>query len=510
MSDRTRHRPTRLAAAAALVLAVTLAGCATGLPTAGRETGAGAAATQAAVATARSQVPIPTGWQAPHQATAVPHGGNPQRLARWWIQLGDPLLVALIEDAQAASPNLSAARSRVEQARAARVAADASLLPRLDAQASVARGRQTLGGPVGWLAQAGPQASWEWDWMGGNRAASDAALARTEAASAQWHDARVSVAAETASTVLALRACEAQREQARLDAASREETSRLTALSERAGLQAPSNAALARASAAQGRAILTSQASACDSLVKALVALTARDEPALRLALAAGTAQLWSAQPSADALLAPLPADTLMQRPDLRAAALEWQAASADLRQADAARYPRISLAGSFSAQSVRTGGVSATGNTWSIGPVSITLPWFDGGLRDSQRASAAARLSDAEQQLRGRVRQAVREVEDALLQLASTAARSNDAAIAAAGFEASFKAAEARQRGGLASLFELEDARRSAVAANSALIDLQRDRHAAWIALYRAVGGDWPLESVATAAPRPDAPRTP
>ncbi len=89
-----------------------------------------------------------------------------------------------------------------------------------------------------------------------------------------------------------------------------------------------------------------------------------------------------------------------------------------------------------------------------------------------------------------------MREVEDALVQLQSTSARSLDARTAADGFAASFTATEARYRGGLASLFELEDARRSAVQAQSTLIELQRERVAAWIALYRALGGGWTADT--------------
>ena len=59
-------------------------------------------------------------------------------------------------------------------------------------------------------------------------------------------------------------------------------------------------------------------------------------------------------------------------------------------------------------------------------------------------------------------------------------------------GYEASYRAADARYRGGLSSLFELEDARRTAAAAQRELIDLQRERVAAWISLYRAMGGGW------------------
>jgi len=98
-----------------------------------------------------------------------------------------------------------------------------------------------------------------------------------------------------------------------------------------------------------------------------------------------------------------------------------------------------------------------------------------------------------------------VREVEEALLALRSTADRSGDAQTAAEGFDASFRATEARYRSGLASLFELEDARRSALQAQVALIDLQRDRSTAWITLYRALGGGWSdTEATPIAAAQP------
>ena len=90
-------------------------------------------------------------------------------------------------------------------------------------------------------------------------------------------------------------------------------------------------------------------------------------------------------------------------------------------------------------------------------------------------------------------------DIEEALIALQSTASQQQDAAVASEGFESSFRATEARFKGGLATVFELEDARRSAVAANSALIDLQRERVVAWISLYRALGGGW---SAADAAP--------
>ena len=104
-------------------------------------------------------------------------------------------------------------------------------------------------------------------------------MARLQGAQAGWHDARVAVAAETAATYNALRSCEALVVQTEADAASRAETARVTELAAKAGLYAPASAALARASAAQGRSLLAGQQAQCEQLLKSLVALTALDEP---------------------------------------------------------------------------------------------------------------------------------------------------------------------------------------------------------------------------------------
>jgi NodT family efflux transporter outer membrane factor (OMF) lipoprotein len=439
----------------------------------------------------------PTQWQAP-----LPHDGRTADLKRWWEQFDDPLLAQLVAEAQEVSPTLASAASRIEQARAARVAAGAALLPQVDGTASVVRGRQDFVSPLGSMASAGVQAGWELDLFGARRAARDAAQARLAGAEAGWHEARVSVAAEVASAYVGLRACEAQVITTETDARSRAETARLTELAAKAGFQSPATEALSRASAAQARAQLAAQRAQCDVAVKALVALTGQAEPALRTRLAGATSKLpQPAQIAVDAV----PAQVLNQRPDLHAAARDVVAASADVSSAQAQRLPRITLAGSISAARFEAAGVSGDGTLWQVGPLAVSLPLFDGGTRRAGVDAAKARHEEAAAIYRARLRGAVREVEEALVQLQSTASRAEDARIAVEGYEASYRAADARFRGGVASLFELEDARRTAATAQSQYIELQREGVAAWIALYRALGGGWtptdavPRQAVAT-----------
>jgi outer membrane protein, multidrug efflux system len=482
----TRYAPiprqTTLVAAAALSL---LAACATpGSP-------APAPATPTLLAADAWQAPLP----------ALPHGGSTPELARWWQQFDDPLLPELVAAAQAASPSLAAARARIERARATAVAAGAQGLPRLDGVAAASQGRPQPGVPTVTSASLGLQASWEIDLFGGVAAGQQAARERLRGAQAGWHDARVSLAADVAAAYTNLRACEAQLAQSRLDAQSRTETARLTDLSAKSGFTAPADAALVRAGAAQARSQALAQQAQCDGLVKGLVELTDRPEPTLRQQLASAQARV----PTAPAIApAALPAALLSQRPDLAAAAAAVQAAAADISQSRADELPRVAIAGSLAQASVRSQGSTTNGSTWSLGPLQVSFPLFDAGSRRANTEAARAAYDEAVAAYQGAARRAWREVETALVDLDATAQRERDVRAAAGDFEASLRATEARARGGLASQLDLEAARRNAVQAQSTLIELQRERATAWIALYRGLGGGWTADMpVATTASR-------
>jgi len=458
----------RLASCAAIGLPLVFSGCASTAPTWAPDV----------------DTQVATQWHAP-----LPHGGRVDALKQWWSQFDDPLMPRLIDTAQRASPTQALAAANMADARAARVASGAALLPSLDISASGARGRTELAAPTGKAVSANLQAAWELDLFGANRAGLDAAEARLASSQAGWHFARVSVAAEVARNYVELRACEAQVQQDRIDAISRAQTFRLTDVAAAAGIRSPATVALARASAAQGDAALAERQAQCALLVKALVALTAQDEPALRRDLVENTARL---PRPAEFGVDTVPAEVLAQRPDIHAAARDVVAASAASAQANAQRWPRITLAGSISATRVSSLGVSSDGTVWSVGPIAITFPLFDGGTRRANAQAAQVRFDAAKVVYAARLRTAIQEVEGALVTLDSTARRSESASVAADGFARSYQATAASYDAGAASLFDLEDARRSLVSTQTALIDLRRERLLAWIALYRAMGGGW------------------
>ena len=423
-------------------------------------------------------------WQAP-----LPHQGQVQSLNHWWQRQGNPLLVELIEAAQAQSPSLAQAMTRLAQARANQTAANAVLLPQANASAGISRGVNQPNTPVSTTANVGLQASWELDLVGANKAVNDAALANVQGSQALWHSARVSVAAEVAQTYYRLATCQQLLGVAQADAASRSETARLSDISANAGFTATGTSALARASAAEARSRVTRQQESCDLSTKALVALAGVDEAHLRQKLALALVQPAQAAPFS---IASVPAQTLAQRPDVFAAEREVAVASAQVGSAKAQRYPRLTLNGSVGAVRVSSGSATSNVSTWSFGPLALSVPLFDGGQRVANISLAETQYVQAVTTYRAQVRQAVREVEDALITLQSTETRQANAEVSREGYAQSLSATQVRYDQGLASLVELEDARRVSLAAQSGLLNVALERHLAWVALYRAVGGGW------------------
>ena len=436
----------------------------------------------------------PPQWHAP-----LPHQGTVGSLTQWWQRQGDPLLVELIAAAQAVSPTVAQALARVEAARAQQAAAHSALVPNVSAQVAGSRGVSQPGLALTTIQQAGLQAQWEIDLVGANRAVSRAAQANVEGSQAQWHDARVSVAAEVANLYYSLSTCTRQLALAQRDAASRQETARLTEINARAGFLAPSVGAMARASAADGNSRVTQQSALCELDTKALVALTAIAEPILKEKLAQAIVKPELAAPVS---VASVPAQAISQRPDVFAAERDVMVASAQVGAARAQRLPRLSLSGSIAGTRLRSDGDTQNGTTWSFGPLALNLPIFDGGQRVAAVKSSEANYQAVVLGYQGKVRQAVREVEEALVTLHSSETRSEDAKVSTQGYAQSLAATQSRFGQGLASLVEMEDARRNALASESAQLSLDLERNRAWVALYRAVGGGFePQAADATAA---------
>jgi len=432
--------------------------------------------------------PVAAQWQA-----ALPHQGNTRTLQQWWQAQADPSLLRLQDAAQSTSPNLSLALAAIAQARASSASARATLLPQVGAAVSLSRGESQPDMGVTSTAAASLQASWEIDLVGANQLVNDGAQAQLQSSQAQWHDARVALAAEVAHAYFGARACQALAENARTVSQSYDETARLTGQLLAAGMVPAANLALARSAAADARSRWLEQSAQCDLGIKALVALSALPEAQVRALVRTG-----SAMQDAPALaLGSLPAQTIAQRPDVFAAERDVFKAAALVAGAQAQRWPRLTINGSIGPAQFGIAGVDKNLTTWSLGPVSLMIPIFDAGQRQANIEAAQAYFESKVVLYQARVRGAVREVEEALVQLQLNADRSEQVQRSYNNAKQVLDAVLARQRQGMATGLELQEARRGLLAADAQRTGLQWESRRAWVALYRAAGGGWDSTSV-------------
>ena len=404
----------------------------------------------------RPDLQEPASWQAPKT-------GKLTDLTCWWATFHDASLDSFLEATQKYNPTLAKAAAAIDKARANRESVDAGFLPQVNASGAAGwSGSQKNGTGTSWTTKGGLDSSWEIDLFGKNRRSAESAGALAQAREADWHDARVSLAAEVAGTYIDYRVCR-QKEKYYLDQAdSQAKTSYLTQLSATAGFTAPADARLAEAAAASTRSTAMAQKTECEVLVKSLVALTGMDEPWVRRQLGQETMSL----PQPESLsVSSVPADLVRQRPDIVSAERTLASTSAQIGVAEAGRYPSLSLSGSIS---LSASSAAPTTVPWSFGPA-LSLPLFTGGKTEANIRSARADYDSALAEYKQVVRTAVKEVEQSLVRLDSMAQREQEAGKSAGGYRAYLVATEQNWRIGGASMLDLETARRSTISAAAA-----------------------------------------
>lgn len=445
---------------------------------------------------------LPNAWQAP-----LPHQGEITKLNEFWHQFDDALLLELINASQQVSNNVATAKTRIAEARSTRISTLGNARPDLSASVSTSRSVQQPAGAFGGQAggqqggfaigafnntQVGLQSHWELDIFGANSILVNSAIASENAAVSNWHDARVAVAAELATSYFNLRACQQQVLLNQQDIKSREESARLTAISVKAGFLGSASQSLAEASLSDIKQQQAAQIARCDLTIKELVALTGLDENTLREKLNKQSFDMKANASKNLYLIDSIPAKVITQRPDIINAEADLIASAANLQSNKAMLLPRVSIDGSIGWMWQSGSGFRTDGKVWSLGPLSITIPIYNSGGQQAKIKSAEVKYEASAVNYREKIRTAVKEVESALVNLHSDALRENDLTQALQGYQASFKATEAKVKAGFANLIELEESRRLKLQTEAALINLEQDRINAWISLYRAAGGDW------------------
>ncbi|APX65771.1 efflux transporter outer membrane subunit [Sphingomonas sp. gentR] len=443
---------------------------------------------------------LPARWQGSVQASAPPNQD-------WWRGFGDPVLDRLEAQALAANLDLHIAEERLVAARIARDARHADSLPQVGGQLGYSRNRIGTAGLAGVLApllgqspeaadaaipkayafdlyQSDISMSWAIDLWGKNRRETEAATAGIAQAEAAMRGARLSVEAAVAQTYWQWRGLVEERRLALRDQALGQRTLAIAAALQARGLATGIDVrAVEQEQRARQDALLMLDADIANA-ARALAVLVGGNPDAPPIEAAERPAMPLLAEPAPG-----LPSDLARRRPDILAAEAALHAATAAIGAGQADFYPSLNLSGLFGIDVLNLADFGWDARTTSAGPV-LSIPIFAGGrlqrqlsLRRSEERSAALAYQKT-------VRDAWREVDDALTNIRALDRRR---ALAKAGSLARMQtvtAIDARYRRGDIAATPLIEAQAAQVAAERALLRQTIAGALARIQLYVALGG--------------------
>ncbi len=438
-------------------------------------------------ATQRSQVPLPADWK---NAGQFPVASPSRDLSRWWGRFDDPTLTRMISEALTNSPDMAAASARVRESQARRNAEAATNLPFIQGTAS-----GTSNSNLSELSDsdsnfgAGINVSWEVDLFGKRRSRIEAATAQIGASSENFNSVQAALASEIGITYTQLRVDEAALTVLYRTIKTREETSQLASWRTQSGEADSLESSQALSSLEQARAAVPGLLQAIEQARNQLALLAGQAPGSLDAQLAAGKKSI---PDPARSLAVGIPADTIRQRPDVRLAGYQLLAAAANVRAADAERYPSLNLTGTLSSSTISSGNLFSP-ETAATGLVAgLSGPIFDAGRIRSNIEAENAIEEQAFQTYRTTVLTALSEVENSLIACRRTTERLATLEKATAAAREAADLAQQSYQAGETDILTVLDAQRSLLGLESNLFSARADRTNSYIQLYKALGGGW------------------
>jgi multidrug efflux system outer membrane protein len=422
--------------------------------------------------------------------------------ARWWSVFGDTTLDTLEQRALRDNPSVKASAQRLLQAQAQLGVVRASQEPSVGVSASVSNSRSSAETPQGLLFggraikgntySVGANLSYELDLWGRVRRVVEAADAQALAAQDDRDGVLLMLSSQVAATYWQLRGLDTELAILRNALATRRESQELIEARYNAGLSNELDVSRTRIERANAEADLHEVQRQRNLLENALAVLVGASPSEPLLAAAPG-----AALPQPPGIPVGLPASLLSQRPDLASSVAGLKAANAQVGVAEGAFYPALSLTGNFgfASESLRN---LANGDArqFSIGPLALSLPVFDGGRNRANLALSKARYEEAVANHEGRLLTALREVEDALSDVQQRQQQGEVQAEAQQAASRALLVAQARYDRGVSTYLDVTDAQRSALSADRAAAQIRTQRLLSAVAVARALGGGWAQQS--------------
>ncbi len=412
---------------------------------------------------------------------------------QWWQVFEDPVLDALIAEADAYNPALEIAGLRVMESRAQLGIALSGRYPQFQQASadSIYLDRHQSGGrnPQDshfWQYSAGFDIAWELDFWGRFSRAIESADAAYFASQANYEDALVLLRAQVADTYYILRTFEARLRIARENAERQKRSFEITERLFRSGDSSELDFQQAKTQYLGTLATIPDLEGQLVRTRNALAVLIGRPPgPLPELDEGEGLIPLPDR-----AVLQDVPANLLLRRPDVRSAELAVAAQSALIGVSESDLYPSVTLLGSIVWSASTLDGASNIRDL-AAGP-SVAWNIFDYGRIKNDVRVQDARLQQLIEAYRDRVRQAAREADDAATGLAKALESERIRRESALAALRSLDLANAQYREGFADFQRVLDAQRELFQQQESYLLSRSDAVSNLISLYKALGGGW------------------
>jgi len=410
-------------------------------------------------------------------------------ILKWWDLFNDPVLDTLIVTALRENKNLLIAISRIEEARANLGFTGANQYPKLDFKADALRGninaKQLGAEQTNNAFFIGPVLSWELDFWGKFRSATEAARGQLLASEYSLRTVQISLISEVISTYFLLVDYRQRLEISKNTLAAREKS--LNIIQQRFDKGIVAEIDLNQSQIQREIAAVA---------IPVFERLAAQTENALRILLGKLPGEIEQGYPLHDQLIPPaiptgLPSDLLVRRPDIAEAEYLLMAQNANIGVAVAKMFPSISLTGLLGLASGDLSSLTDGGAAWSISG-GLLAPLFNFNKNTLRVEIEEARTEQALYKYENTVLNAFREVEDALIEVETY---KRQLAAKQRQFNAAKNAenlSQQRYDQGVTSYLEVLESQRSSFNAELELSEVKKDYLNAYVKLYKALGGGW------------------
>ncbi|MBC8176599.1 MAG: efflux transporter outer membrane subunit [Deltaproteobacteria bacterium] len=410
---------------------------------------------------------------------------------KWWELFNDPMLYSLVSQALENNKDLRIAAARVEQARAGLGFTQADQYPSITIQGGVGTGNFSGGARSdtrNYNYYVAPALSWELDFWGKFRRATESAKAELMASEYAHRTVQIGLISEVVGSYYVLLDFHQRVKISKDTLESRQESLIIIQKRFDRGIIPELDVNQAQIQKEIAAAAIPEYERSVSKTENVLSILLGKLPGAIK------TGQDLNLETVPPEIPVGLPSNILERRPDIIQAMYVLEAQTANIGVAEAMRFPAISLTGLLGLATSQLGGITSQGGAWSVNG-GLFGPIFEFYKNVRRVQIEEAKTKEALYSYENTVLTAFKEVEDALIEIDTYKKQMAAVKRKEKAAKNAYRLAKLRYDKGVSTYLEVLETERSLFSAELELSRLKQQYLNGYVKLYKALGGGWITE---------------